>query len=137
MHSAMNEISTGFARLKDSHRELEKQMEAYASWSGRVLEAVEKQSDNVSAQVHGIANDMASSGRLLKDSYSSFVEDITRGFARSISMFEENMRDISLAFTRQMSIVKDDENAQKLSLAVEKLTETMEKASEIISGEQS
>ena len=36
-----------------------------------------------------------------------------------------------------MSIVKDDENAQKLSLAVEKLTETMEKASEIISGEQS
>jgi phage shock protein A len=137
MHSAMNEISTGFARLKDSHRELEKQMEAYASWSGRVLEAVEKQSDNVSVQVHGIANDMASSGRLLKDSYSSFVEDITRGFARSISMFEENMRDISLAFTRQMSIVKDDENAQKLSLAVEKLTEIMEKASEIISGEQS
>ncbi len=77
-------------------------MQQYASWSGRVLEAVEKQSDKAAERSHEVANEMGKSGKLLQDSYTSFVENISTGLARTMGLFEENMRDMTQEMVDQL-----------------------------------
>ena len=86
----------------DAQAELSHLMEQYASWSGRVLDAVEKQSDAASDRAHEVANEMNRSGQLLKDSYTSFVENISTGLARTMGLFEENMRDMTQEMVDQL-----------------------------------
>ncbi len=111
LHAAVAQQREGFSFATEQQAALQEQMQQYASWSGRVLEAAEKQSDSVAAQAHEVANEMASSGKMLKDGYSSFVENISLGLARTMGMFEENMRDMMTEFSRQLlalqSAVKD------------------------------
>lgn len=107
LHANLIRQADQFAALKNTQLSLEKQMENYASWSGRVLEAVEKQSDAAAARTHEVANEMASSGRVLKDSYAGFAENITKGLARTMGMFEENMRDMMDEFARRMGALQE------------------------------
>ncbi|MDO5021998.1 MAG: hypothetical protein Q4E07_01495 [Eubacteriales bacterium] len=141
LHALQNmadSIVNSFSKIKQGQRALEEQMEQYANWSSRVLEATEKQSDNVSNQTHVIANEMATSGKMLKESYASFVEDISRGFARSMGMFEENMRDISEALSRQSNKAHQDEaidinNIIALNDTIKALTTALNEATDKLS----
>src|SRR5690606_5725199 len=87
MHKDVKVQNERYAALVDAQAELSHLMEQYASWSGRVLDAVEKQSDAASDRAHEVANEMNRSGQLLKDSYTNFVEDISTGLARTMGMF--------------------------------------------------
>ncbi|NLG57146.1 MAG: hypothetical protein GX540_01910, partial [Clostridiales bacterium] len=84
-----------YKALQEAQGDLAEQMQQYASWSGRVLEAVEKQSDKAAERSHETANEMSKSGKLLQESYASFVENISTGLARTMGLFEENMRDMT------------------------------------------
>ncbi len=95
MHKDVKVQNERYAALVDAQAELSHLMEQYASWSGRVLDAVEKQSDAASDRAHEVANEMNRSGQLLKDSYTNFVENISTGLARTMGMFEENMTDMT------------------------------------------
>lgn len=103
LHSAIRRQNDNYKALEEGQRVLSEQMEQYANWSGRVLSAVEKQSNSAASQAHEVANEMAASGRLLKDSYASFVGDISKGLARTMGMFEDNMRDMLSEFSRQLA----------------------------------
>lgn len=98
--------------LVNAQADLGKQMEQYANWSGRVLEAVEKQSDISSDRVHEIANEMNRSGKMLQDSYGSFVENISIGLSRTMGLFEENMRDITQTM---LTNIANSQNANSAS----------------------
>ncbi|MDD4104889.1 MAG: hypothetical protein PHH03_03435 [Eubacteriales bacterium] len=134
LHAAVAQQREGFTLAQENQATLQEQMQQYASWSGRVLEAAEKQSDSVAAQAHAVANEMASSGKMLKDGYSSFVENISLGLARTMGMFEENMRDMMAEFSRQLlalqSAVKDGnaKNASGLDLPPKVLTQVKKDA---------
>jgi hypothetical protein len=71
---------------------------------------------------------------MLKDGYSSFVENISLGLARTMGMFEENMRDMMAEFSRQLlalqSAVKDGnaKNASGLDLPPKVLTQVKKDA---------
>lgn len=107
MHTDISLQNERYQALADAQADLSKQMELYANWSGRVLEAVEKQADAASDRTHEVANEMSRSGKMLQDSYGSFVENISTGLARTMGLFEENMRDIT------QSMVKSISEAQK------------------------
>jgi len=95
LHRDLKVQNERYQALVDAQADLGRMMEQYASWSGRVLEAVEKQSDAASDRAHEIANEMSRSGKLLQESYGSFVENISAGLARTLGLFEENMNDVT------------------------------------------
>jgi len=95
MHEDLKQQNERYKALQEAQGDLAEQMQQYASWSGRVLEAVEKQSDKAAERSHETANEMSKSGKLLQESYASFVENISTGLARTMGLFEENMRDMT------------------------------------------
>ena len=103
MHQALQRQSESYGQLRESQLDMQEQMQQYAKWSGRVLEAVEKQSDAARERTHEVANEMAVSSKALSGAYTSFVESISTGLARTMGMFEENMRDMMGEMARQMS----------------------------------
>jgi len=103
MYSALEQQSESYSRLLSGQRDMEGQMQQYAAWSGRVLEAVEKQSDAALERTHEVANQMSASSKALSGSYASFVENISTGLARTMGMFEENMNDMMGQLGRQLA----------------------------------
>ncbi len=103
MHQALQQQSEAYGRLQEGQVDIQEQMQQYAKWSGRVLEAVEKQSDAAMDRTHEVANEMSVSSKALSGAYTSFVESISTGLARTMGMFEENMRDMMGEMTRQMA----------------------------------
>ncbi len=103
MHKSLQQQSESYGRLLSGQTDLQRQMEQYAAWSGRVLEAVEKQSDAAAGRSHEVANEMSLSSKKLADSYANFVENISTGLARTMGMFEENLHDMVAEMGRQLS----------------------------------
>ncbi len=103
MHQNMKQQSDAYARLQEGQSDMTEQMQQYATWSGRVLEAVEKQSDAAAERTHEVANQMAVSAKALSGSYASFVENISTGLARTLGMFEENMHDMMNELGKQVT----------------------------------
>lgn len=135
MHRSLQQQGEGYARLQAGRDELEQQMQQYASWSGRVLEAVEKQSDAARERTHEVANEMSVSAKALSGSYASFVESISNGLARTLGMFEENMHDMMQELGRQLGAlskgkgenVVDLGSVSKLQLAMSDMTAALNK----------
>ena len=46
---------------------------------------------------------MSRSVKLLQDSYTNFVENISTGLARTMGLFEENMRDMTTRMVKDVS----------------------------------
>lgn len=128
MHQALEQHADSYSRLEAGRGELEEQMRQYAAWSGRVLEAVEKQSLAARDRTHDIANEMSVSAKALSGSYASFVENISTGLARTLGMFEENMHDMMAELGKQLSGIAlskgKGENVVDLG-SVSKLQQTM------------
>lgn len=145
LYANLQHASDQLTALKNMQLTLDRQMQDYANWSGRVLEAVEKQSDAASLRTHEVANEMASSGKLLKDSYAEFVESITKGLARTMGMFEENMRDMMDEFAKRILEVKaqkdppdtaDLKAVARLEDAIGEMTRALKEAAGKEKGEQ-
>lgn len=116
MHRDVTLQNERYQALVDAQAELSRLMEQYAAWSGRVLEAVEKQSDAASDRAYEVANEMNRSGKLLQESYGSFVQDITAGLARTIGLFEENMRDMTARMVKDLGAAMEKGGAGALDL---------------------
>ncbi len=80
--------------LQKSQRELQADMKDYSKWSSQVLSAVKEQSDGALRLSGQMSGQMQQSGKLLADSYSSFVEQLSTGLSRSMGMFDENIHSV-------------------------------------------
>lgn len=103
IHKDIAKQSERYSALVDAQADLRNLMKQYAAWSGRVLEAVDRQAEAASDRTHEVANEMARSGKLLQESYSSFVENISTGLSRTLGLFEESMHDMSAKLARDLS----------------------------------
>ncbi len=95
IHQDITRQGERYNALVDAQADLKNLMEQYAAWSGKVLEAVDKQAEAASDRTHEVANEMARSGKLLQDSYAGFVENISTGLSRTLGLFEESMHDMT------------------------------------------
>lgn len=102
MRRNLEQQGRSYEALQSGQGDMQQQMQDYASWSGRVLEAVEKQSDAALTRTHEVANAMTQSSKALSGSYASFVENISTGLARTMGMFEENMHDMMTELGKQL-----------------------------------
>lgn len=116
MHKNISVQNERYQALVDAQAELSRLMEQYAAWSGRVLEAVEKQSDAASDRAHEVANEMSRSGKLLQESYTGFVENISSGLARTMGLFEENMRDMTARMVKDLGAAMENRGEAALDL---------------------
>ncbi len=106
-----------YSALVDAQNDLKNLMEQYAAWSGKVLEAVDRQAEAASDRTHEVANEMARSGKLLQESYTSFVENISSGLARTLGLFEESMSDMSGKLARDLSGAISHKNTGEADIA--------------------
>ena len=128
MHEGMIEQSRHFKRLVENQSELDVQMQEYAAWSGRVLDAVDKQSNQMLDRSHAMANEMSAASKQLSGAYTGFVENISTGLARTMGMFEENMHDMMKELGRQLKeFSKSQEDTGKPAelAAISKMQQTM------------
>jgi polyhydroxyalkanoate synthesis regulator phasin len=104
-----------------------------------VLEAVEKQSDAASDRAHEVANEMNRSGQLLKDSYTSFVENVSTGLARTMGMFEESMTDMTRKMVADLKAAAEGGSAvdlkqfSRVQQALADMTQALNKATQAAS----
>lgn len=103
IHQDIAKQSERYSALVDAQADLRNLMEQYAAWSGKVLEAVDRQAEAASDRTHEVANEMARTGKLLQESYSSFVENISTGLSRTLGLFEESMHDMSAKLAKDLS----------------------------------
>lgn len=104
-----------YQALREAQDGLQDQMRQYALWSGRVLEAVENQSDKAAERTQEVAEQVERSSRLLSDSYTGFVENISSGLARTMGLFEENLRDMMDQMMKQtLSAPKTEDKDREL-----------------------
>ena len=103
IHQDIAKQSERYSALVDAQADLRNLMEQYAAWSGKVLEAVDRQAEAASDRTHEVANEMARTGKLLQESYSSFVENISTGLSRTLGLFEESMHDMSEKLAKDLS----------------------------------
>jgi hypothetical protein len=94
MHESLNEQSRHWEQLVQSQADIDAQMQQYAAWSGRVLDAVDKQSAGMLERTGEIAAEMSAASKQLSGAYTGFVENISTGLARTMGLFEENMHDM-------------------------------------------
>lgn len=124
MQQSMLQQTESYTRLLSGQSDLQQQMEQYAAWSGRVLDAVEKQADTASGRAREIAGEMEKSSGRLADSYTGFVENISTGLARTMGMFEENLHDMVSEMGKQLkalaaALPKDTRESAAKGVAVD------------------
>ncbi len=129
MHESLNEQSRHWQRLTQSQSDIDAQMQQYAAWSGRVLDAVDKQSAGMLERSHEVASQMSAASKQLSGAYTGFVESISTGLARTMGLFEENMHDMMNELGRQLKEYAkpqgaDSKPAAELT-AISKMQQTM------------
>lgn len=131
MHDDLKEQNERYKALQEAQGDLAEQMQQYASWSGRVLEAVEKQSDKAAERSHEVANEMSKSGKLLQESYTNFVENIASGLARTMGLFEENMRDMTQEMVEQLKKAAEAAEGQPSPLDLKQFSRVQQALSDM------
>jgi hypothetical protein len=106
MQGAVKEQIDYMDKLQHNQQLLENNMQEYAAWSGQVLEAVDHQAGTAKLAAHDMAEEMKKGGRMLADSYTSFVENISSGLARTMGMFDENMHGMMQSLTVKLSEIE-------------------------------
>ena len=113
MHAAAQEQMDYINALRAGQENMQAHMQQYADWSGRVLEAVQRQSQDTDAAARQAGDAMRESSRQLSESYTSFVAGISDGLNRSMGLFEKNMQGmVSLLDGKLASIEKTAKTAQ-------------------------
>ena len=92
MHAAAQEQMDYINALRAGQESMQANMQQYADWSGRVLTAVQQQSQDTNAAAQQAGEAMRESSRQLSESYTSFVAGISDGLNRSMGLFEKNMQ---------------------------------------------
>ena len=106
MLSAAQEQTDLLSSIQASQKKLQSAMRDYADWSGRVFSAAEEQSNGLMTAGGKIAAQMNESSARLSESYASFVEQLTGGFAKSMGIFDENIHSVLSALSQRLEDIR-------------------------------
>lgn len=102
MMTASQEQNEFMLNLKTAQKELQSSMKDYASFSSRVISAVEEKSHQTAAASDKVAQQMNESSKMLSDSYAHFVDNISGGFSRALGLFDENIHGVMNALNQKL-----------------------------------
>ena len=94
MHKASEHQATYLGKLQEYQAVLQGSLQEYVSWSDRILGGVSEQAKGLTDGMQSATKEMQEGSRMLAESYSSFVENISEGLARALGMFDENMHSL-------------------------------------------
>ncbi len=94
MHKASEHQATYLGKLQEYQAVLQGSLQEYVSWSDRILGGVSEQAKGLTDGMQSATQEMQEGSRMLAESYSSFVENISEGLARALGMFDENMHSL-------------------------------------------
>lgn len=106
MMTASQEQADFLGAIKAAQADLQSAMQEYASWSSRVLNAVQEQANgalNVSGE---LTAKMDEASHHLAESYAAFVGNVSDGFSRSLGMFDENIHSVLNAMSDKLDDYK-------------------------------
>ncbi len=91
MMTATQEQTDFMADLKTAQQDIRESMRGYADWSGRVMKAVQDQADGAMNVTASMTAQMDASSKRLAETYTAFVENLSGGFSRAMSLFNDNV----------------------------------------------
>ena len=94
MHKASEHQAAYLGKLQEYQAVLQGSLQEYVSWSDRILGGVSDQAKGLTEGMNAATTEMQEGSRMLSESYSSFVENISEGLARALGMFDENMHSL-------------------------------------------
>ena len=92
--------------VKKAQADVQSAISDYALRSKQTMQLICDRADESGKAGSAVAKEMKDSGKLLKDSYASFVENISSGLAKTMGMFDENMNDLMNALQKRLSDIK-------------------------------
>lgn len=130
--TASEEEAEFLEKLKASQQAMDKCLMEYKSQQNELLGAVSAQSQNTLEAATSITAHMDTSGLQLANSYTTFVENLTRGFDQSMQRFENAMTGVLGALEEKLNELKQPETegcikaASRLQQALTGLSEVLE-----------
>jgi len=92
--------------VKKAQADVQSAISDYALRSKQTMQLICDRADESGKAGSAVAKEMKDSGKLLKDSYASFVENISSGLAKTMGMFDENMNDLMNALQKRLSDIR-------------------------------
>lgn len=100
--TASQEQSQMLERLRMAQQQLEDAMKDYAAFSEQMIGTAEKRSYESAAAADEASRKLSESSRLLSDSYSRFVDNMTGGFSKALGMFDESVHGVMGALEEKL-----------------------------------
>lgn len=106
MMTASGEQGDLLLSLKNAQQDLSASMKDYAAVSAQMMDTVQKHQSGTAASGQKMAKSMEESGKMLSESYASFVENISVGLSRTLGLFDKNMDGVMTALNQKLDELK-------------------------------
>ena len=104
--TASREQTDFMADLKSAQQEVRDSMRGYADWSGRVMKAVQEQAEGAMNVTANMTAQMDASSKRLAETYSAFVQNLSGGFGKAMSLFDENVTGALNALNERLADIR-------------------------------
>lgn len=133
---AAREQGEKLEEIKKAQASVQDALSDYALRSKQTMQLICDRADESGRAGTAVAKEMKDSGKLLKESYSSFVENISSGLARTMGMFDENMNDLMNALRKQLADIPKSQGGEQVVSSLSRLEQTLSGIEEALKTER-
>ena len=130
-------------KMKGYQDELTRALSQFQQQSYDSMTGMRKLSEDTAARLSGVGKTMQDSGRELKESYQSFVQNVVEGLSRSLGMFDQSMNSLITALGEKIdsaaALGTDGATAEQMSeiqRLLSSMQETLRQAADSLGGKK-
>ena len=117
--------------IKRAQTDVKEAVNDYALRSKQTMQLICDRADQTGKAGAEVAKEMKDSGKLLKDSYGSFVQNVTSGLSMSMGLFDKNMNDLMNALQKRVAELSPNASGKSQGELVDTLTKLTEVMTDI------
>ena len=143
LRQAADAQAAALQKMKGYQDELTRALSQFQQQSYDSMTGMRKLSEDTAARLSGVGKTMQDSGRELKESYQSFVQNVVEGLSRSLGMFDQSMNSLITALGEKIdsaaALGTDGAIAEQMSeiqRLLSSMQETLRQAAESLGGKK-
>ena len=143
MRQSAEAQAAALQKMKGYQDELTRALSQFQQQSYDSMTGMRKLSEDTAARLSGVGKTMQDSGRELKESYQSFVQNVVEGLSRSLGMFDQSMNSLITALGEKIdsaaALGTDGATAEQMSeiqRLLSSMQETLRQAAESLGGKK-
>ena len=143
MRQSADAQAAALQKMKGYQDELTRALSQFQQQSYDSMTGMRKLSEDTAARLSGVGKTMQDSGRELKESYQSFVQNVVEGLSRSLGMFDQSMNSLITALGEKIdsaaALGTDGATAEQMSeiqRLLSSMQETLRQAADSLGGKK-